>query len=777
LKRGKAISSFEGETDLGDFIRYMQTFVKDGNQPRGIPYSQLVEAVEQIECAACRGGVSKFVEEWSDRAEDKPLVLNPCVLDESPSTDDSEVDAAFDYVAFEEGHHLPKQLSPVEDGVDVDLNVHMSFSVRESDSKNNVEKCLLLDRINPLHLNTLVETWLPCGIDEEDLVNTSINDQISLDGSNTATVPEILDPDEVKRMQSRILSRIQMAETKLFEIHKESKELLQDLEQLLSDGNATQNINILAFTKIKAVDDKCTTFKGRVNAVVKNFSDGVECAGETLKFRLWTAYLEAMNKALKACDVYYEKLAETADQRGKLPNAFVSAPFRDLVQGLVKEKITAWTDFVEFIHELFSGAALQEYITRMIWHTERAISDVERSGTSSVLYRMCNDLSMELSTWTETIVGSKMGDIYQIRMAQTEQILEHLQQIIEPLSEEYASVEKYFSTERNLYFASLRSNIVLAQGVKTRMRLIDNAEVEGMVTGVLLIWTHVRLMQNRMIHSVRIPPLPLQLKRFMLHNARSLDDNPGSMDTTLVHSRHQRHCLLEVNCKRKAMCILVGLVYRWLKELFDLWKAQKAEQELLNGFHVPEPPKTTVECPKPTKSKKSKKKKAQKSMITTNLDDSLVAEENLLVVPDEKSVDDQGLVAVGDEKSDDDQELVAITDDKVEVTEEYTNSEKILEGACVVVENQITLSEEKAPDDHDTHPSSQPPSDNDSNSNDNNLTISEFQTYESEHGIDFSSKVFIEDGPDRISPEDFLMARLHRVMFTLGNAEKVVIIS
>ena len=745
MKRGKDSYSPVIEHDTGDFLEYVQAFLKDGSRPREIPFKHLVEAIEHIDCSACRASVSKVIDEWSNRGEDKPLVLNPMVLDESPCSDDTEVDVAFDYVALEEGHHLPKQPPPaLEDGEDVDTDKHMSFSVRSSDPKNSAEKCFLLDHMSHMHLNTFVETWLPCGIDEEDLVNTSIIDQMSLDGSNAATVPEVLDPEEANRMQQRILSRIQMAQTKLFEIQKEGRELVKDFEHLLSEGTATQNINILAFTKIKAVDDKCTAFKGRINGIVKSFSDGVECAGEHLKLRLWTAYLEAMNKVLKSCDLYYEKLSETADQRGKLPNAFVSASFRDLVQTLVKEKIMAWTSFSEFIGEVFRGAALQEYITRMIWHTERDVVNVERSGSATVLYKMCNDLAIELSTWTETIVGSKMGDIYQVRVTQTEQILERLQRIIEPLSEEYATVEKYFSTERNLYFASLRSNVVLAQGVKKQMRLIDNAEVEGMVTGVLLMWTHVRLMQNRMIHSVRIPQLPLQLKRFMLQDARSMYDSLGMTDSIHGHSHHQRHCHLEVKSKRKALCILSGLGYRWLRESFDLWRAQKAEDELLKGFDVDQ---LSTDIAKPAKSKKSKKKKAQKSITSSNLQNVIVLED----VSD--SADSTGIHYDGNLANVD-----KSTDSDLKNMEKYTKQAESAHNHSLGLQTKEVpeLEEGTAPESSDS------------------TTDPEF--YE-ECELCVSSKVFIEDGANRIEPEDFLMARLRHIMLELGKTEKIVLIS
>ena len=110
-------------------------------------------------------------------------------------------------------------------------------------------------------------------------------------------------------------------------------------------------------------------------------------------------------------------------------------------------------------------------------------------------------------------VCGRAVEIQRQLMTQTEHILELLQSIVEPLAKEYATLERYFCADRNRYFASLRSNMLLAHSVKKRMRLIDQTEVECMSTGTILVWRQMRKMQSRMVTSFEIPSLPLQVKR------------------------------------------------------------------------------------------------------------------------------------------------------------------------------------------------------------------------------------------------------------------------
>jgi hypothetical protein len=240
---------------------------------------------------------------------------------------------------------------------------------------------------------------------------------------------------------------------------------------------------------------------------------------------------------------------------------------------------------------------------------------------TALLDDSCHDLIRELSQWTETILGGRVSEIQRHRMGQTEHVLELLQFIVEPLSKAYATVERYFSTDRNHYFASLRSFILLAHGVKKRMRLIDQREVENMATGAILMWRHVRLMQSRMIISNDIPALPLQLKQWILQDERRFDEwrlgMPSSNNSsTLGH--HQMYCRTGTGGKRRMMCVLVGLVYRWLEDRCMEWKAEVAERELLTDFDFAGTPASVSngtsnsEATKPSKSSKRNKKKKNK---------------------------------------------------------------------------------------------------------------------------------------------------------------------
>ena len=233
---------------------------------------------------------------------------------------------------------------------------------------------------------------------------------------------------------------------------------------------------------------------------------------------IWTAFLGALNRALQACEIFYGQIEALADQRGVIPKVFVSADLRCHFQSLVREKISLWTDFSQTLCGHLTSRTLKEMYTYGTWYDDygstatqpkapkvngaKKASDKDGMG----LDECCLKVVQELAEWTETILGSRMSEIYRERMAHTERLLELLQAVVDPMTKEYAMVEKYFSAEKNVYFASLRSNIVLAQGVKKRMRLIDSSEVEGMATGAILMWTHVRIMQHRVITSQVSPP-------------------------------------------------------------------------------------------------------------------------------------------------------------------------------------------------------------------------------------------------------------------------------
>lgn len=749
------------EEDGNSFINFLQKKLRNGSTPSGIPLPQLKEAVVAIDCISCQQDALAVVDKWTEREEKKRLVMNPSVLQDWTSQDASEVEAAFDYVALEEGHHLPKPEVPdEEDGEDVDLGTHMSFHVAEPSSKKNGTKHMFLDQITPKHLNTLVEDWLPCGIEEEILVATSVNDSsgdCSYNGGRAG--PEVLDHEQVTKIQSLVLENEKTSRGSLDEIDQLGKDIRDELDQILSSlPSAPQNLDVKTFPKMKNVDQMCTEFSDKILHFLQSIAGGRSDAMVHLKLRLWTTYLEALNKILKASDSYYSRLGEgLADSRGVLPKPYVDAGFRKLFQGLIEEKVKVWSDFAKFVCDQLRGRQLKELYTRSVWYSERAPATDQKS---LLLDEKCNKLVQELADWTATIMAGRMADIYKERMAQTERLLELLQALIEPLAEQYASVEKYFSTQRNLYFASLRSNIVLAQGVKKQMRLIDNAEVEGMATGVMLMWNHVRLMQLRTISSIGIPPLPLQLKRWMLQDESSLME-AWNGDISPLNSYHHRYCQPGRQGKRRVMCILAGLVYRWLEEQCKVWRAEMAEKQLLTDFNFDEPPvaaasaKETDGLGKPAKAKKSKKKKSKSAAPFNDADNGKPQESP-------SGTEDQGKVGVdgGSALS------VGSTDEK---------------------KSNDLVPQEVHDSDSETPKAPETPTESSAAPSDDNIQTTgagvegKLMDDDNETTVDImepercQSQIVIEDGNRKISAEDFLVSRM-RQMLSSNKSEGIVVI-
>lgn len=594
--------------DYKSFIDFLQARLHGGNQPLGVPYQSLEDACSNIACYPCRQEATAEVERM--RNQERPIVLNPFYLrEESRSQTGAAVDSAFDYVALEEGHHKP---CPRVEEEEPDLENSLSFVLSEAKGKASApagKSQLYLKAMTSKHLDTLAECWLPCGIEEGVMVTTVLQDNSSLVLEHQAA--KVLNSDEMKSIQEKILANEKDAREALDGFLAVKDALLEDMEQISSTSSSSPspNVEFKLFPILKQCDQQCIGLMDECLQMLRIASSEHHHALADLQMHLWTSYLGGLNRALKACNTYYTKIGDHADQRGVLPKMFVSADLRSHYQTLVEDKTKAWTELSEVFSKALSSRVLKEYYTRSVWHESKSTSKPE----ASPLDQDCHDLLMHMSNWTETILGGRMSVIFKDRIAQTEAVLELLQKVVEPLAEQYATVERYFSTERNVYFANLRSQIVLVLGVKKRMRLLDQTEVECMGMAVLLMWRHTRTMQSRMVMSKEIPTLPLQLKRWMLQDDSGFDElRDSQLHTTSTH--HHLYCRPDTGGKRRSMCVLAGLVYQWLGDRCREWRAEMAEKELLIDFMTGSAgsPNVGTNGEMQTKSNKKKKKKKKK---------------------------------------------------------------------------------------------------------------------------------------------------------------------
>ncbi|CAJ1964381.1 unnamed protein product [Cylindrotheca closterium] len=607
------VANRDPKKDLASFVDFLQARTHGQPQQVGIPFEQLQSACSNIKSYTCRQTATTEVEKLRS-SRTKMVVLDAsCLQEETKAQTTMSVDAAFDYVALEEGHHTPlkdntKDNDPLEN---VDLTKSVSFVLSPASDgsttappNGNNNQYLYIRELSAQHLDTLTEEWLPCGIEEDVMVTTVIKDG----GSDSGLIA--LSTEELEQIQKQVTVKERALKQGLAHAESSKTALYEQLENKSSFGGSSQllNIDFNSFPQLQRCDRQCGELMDGCFEVLRVLSKENTHALADLQMQFWTTCLMALNKVLKSAKNYYEKIEHHADQNGSLPKIFVSADLRELYRELLDEKRTAWTDVCNKYERGMSKRALREYYTRTSWYEFKSQSKTKPNR----LDEKCFELLDHLVNWTDTILGRRMSDIYKTRIGQTNQVLELLQKVVDPLTEQYETVERFFSSERNVYFANLRSQIVLVRSVKKQMRLLDQDEVESMVMGVLLMWRQTRIMQSRMVQSQAIPPLPLQLKKWMLQDDIDSDvwkwDSPP--ETSIPITRHMNYPL-GAGGKRRAMCVLAGLVYQWLGDRYKEWQAEVAEQELLTDF-VAETEKPAVTNGE-SKSAKKKKKKRKKS--------------------------------------------------------------------------------------------------------------------------------------------------------------------
>eukprot|EP00934_Nitzschia_sp_Nitz4_P005294 Nitzschia sp. Nitz4//scaffold203_size38902//4748//8014//NITZ4_007656-RA/size38902-processed-gene-0.67-mRNA-1//-1//CDS//3329541412//5284//frame0 len=698
--------------DLDSFLEFVQQKIQ--KEALGVSFSDIQQAVQVMECSSCRQEAQEVLHTWSARPVGHKLALNPLVLNPASQA----VDTAFDYVALEEGNHTP-EVSP-EDADDVDLNAHISFTVGSSTSKNSTLKQLHVSQLSSGHLDTLADLWLPCGVDEEVLVSTSFEHDQS---DPTAPEPS-LDYGQFGRVQTLALEQLKAVKDNLMEL----EELRQELQvKFAAIPVSNTNFQVQYFKPMQELDKLCGEYGDKLLDVLAKTT--VQCGGTELSeqlFGLWTLYLQTLNRILKACDTYYDNLGEKlADQRGVLPQIFLNAEYRNMFQSFLGVKVQEWSDLGKEIGNRLNCHLLKEICTRRAWES---MQPELQDHLVIALDHDCQKVVLELAGWAETLMASRMPVIMAKRMERTESMLELLQSFVEPLADEYTAVEPYFAPERNQFFASLRSNVGLAHGVKKQMRLIDNAEVEGMATGLVLIWRLVRSMQGRVASSVgNPPPLPLPLKRWILLQDENLFDKVGSPK---LNSYHHSFCP-SGGGRRRVMCMVVGLLYNVLEEQCRIWKAEQAEKELLTDFGTPNEVATTNHSQpaggKGSKAKKNKKKK-NKNSAATNATESINGNSSSAVegAPVTKDIPPNKAVSVSE-------------NGHAETPSKETEPPSISE---VEPEVKVNTTETTPVDDTEVRP-----------------TVADDEECDEE-----PVRWYLQDGKSHISAEDFLIGRMEEIL-------------
>ena len=569
---------------LNDFLKYLESSCSYAENP--IPFSRIFKAIDSIECKTCQEDVRREASDIEkslfqsndmgngENGGDNTLVLDPSTLgDKNGTANDSDVDMAFDYVALEEGRHVnndPKKIIDLENRMILTpVRKDPSGSVSTSNKNHNPRKASNLLQVSPITESSLlmmIDEWLPSGI-EEDVMVTALPE-------SSGDSPSAISAEEIQQFHKDISEKETHAQKSLDVLQMIQENLSEQLQKLRNKPKSG-NLDYYAMGDIQKCDEACRELSNKILQIIRKHTSEVSNSLPEMQLHLWTEYLRSLTDAVRACDDYYSTLAKKfMDEQGVLVKFFASEALRDCYQNLVEQKGVIWTQLSRTLRTALTSQALKEWYTREMWADTRAVLEGDEESFS--LDINCHELTDCLVKWSETINAGKFSDIQKRRFALTEEVLERLQDIVEPLSNAYSKLEMYFSRERNKYFASLRSSILVAQGVKSRMRLIDAEEIEPMATGVILIWRQVRLMQNRMIRSVPVPPLPLQLKHWALQ-----DPHFKELQTAFFG----QFCRQGYGGSRRLMCTVAGVLYEWLSERCKAWDAMMSEKELLMNLN------------------------------------------------------------------------------------------------------------------------------------------------------------------------------------------------
>lgn len=627
------------QQDWDSFLEFCNDRTHGQEKATGISMQELLDIASSIECEVCRtetlAEVNRLFGEPAETGSscaneenstsDKTLarkspvvVLNPSVLENKSASSaglEVGVEAAFDYVALEEGHHLPNcsiDSPPIVDDDDCDdatvlqlVESNISFVTAVSDSTrqkqpqglktnaNNASSSKLFLYLQPLtikHLENFVQDWLTLGVEEDVVVSMSIyqrdkdyDEEDHTDASQNVggrvganSAPVLMSTGELHFLKKRIMEQLNDFTKSRNDMDHVKQRLIQHWDEISPTLSTAMNLEYAGYSVLKSCDDYCDRYvmecilpilSGQLSVPSHSFPD--------LQISLWTLYLGALAQTSHASDVYYGRLEdELADQQGVLPKIFVSAPMRALYRDLVQEKVIVMSDLAARITKELNDRVMKEWYTRVVWQDSKAEGGSDKSKALDMDF---HDLLKELTEWTVAIQGSRMSTINRARYMQIEKVLEILQLIVDPLSSEFASVEPFFTRERKIYFESLLSNIHHAYGVKRRMRLIEKEDIVSMAFGAILMWRHVRIAQSRMIISVSIPPLPLPLYHWMMF---SDDLGPYELGGT------SSPCWSGWGGRRRVTCMLAGLAYVWLRERCNEWKSEVAERELITDFEV-----------------------------------------------------------------------------------------------------------------------------------------------------------------------------------------------
>ncbi|KAL3923480.1 MAG: hypothetical protein SGILL_001636 [Bacillariaceae sp.] len=641
------------EKDWNSFLNFCQERALSEDNTKAIPLADVMELARRIDCRNCREDTLGVIQRFAGGALNAPtdslqrLVMDPSCLEpnKAPSVD-TDVEEAYKYQALEEGHYQTASKSAGDYDNDDD-GKNLSFFVTEKPAANrcsevdsirggdggNIQHKVSRLQLMPVALDatnfeTFLRDWLPLGIDENSLVDTSIStdtEEVTREmkgavgsGSDTVQVsPQFVSEckREVTKQMDGYLDAVSDMADRPMEV-----QLVSEIENVRHTLAPQQNIHYGAFQVLNNCDKMCDQY------IKEHLLDKIMYAEDSflhesqvdLEMKTWTRFLDVLTDIFMATEDFYKSIEHNfLDQNGVVEPIYLNSELRtkfgEVVEGKTRSATALGTEMKE---SLKNKSVMKERFTRAIWASAYVGKlDQGKLGALFDLEDEVNELFDLLLEWMHVVHGRRMSSIRREQRTARDQVLDKVEEIVPHLERAYNETETQFSPEQQRHFQTVLATMKLRRGapLSSQMQIQENVKVFNLVKGVILMWRHVRFMKQRELHS-SVPSLPLPLKQFMMDSHDPTDIDALHRDSSCGHGW---------GGERRVRCIVAGVFYSWLASLCSEWKSECAAQELMADFDLEVTAPASDSGSKPSKKAKKKKKKA----VSLQSDSKSISEE------------------------------------------------------------------------------------------------------------------------------------------------------
>ena len=592
--------------------------------------TSLVAAIATIQCPSCQQSVSNcllldnITTHTNDTLSSVSAKSSMVVVQDGWKSIQQELDAtigdtndeegAFDYVRLEEGllPPLPPKVvfcpSTTNDKNRIGFVLQRQGPTNEQQAKEAVS----LEWSRELVRDMLVYYVMAQGLSDSDVYH-------HLDTTTTTTT---LSANMLRSLSSTVDSKCR----KQNEILKGFADTLLELTTMFTEteGHNVNNIDMANFSKMKQVDDGCSAllqtilefmvditkvFLNHTHATTAANDDGSVSTGQlflqgldrqlrTGLLQFWSDFARMLRTLQNNHVEFDNQRLPLLDRHGAFPQPFYCSTYRSIYRQLVDSKILTIHKLIVRVSKTFDASVasgllfgpdrnttfIRKLDTQQIYQEVIGECQAQQIAESSEVDSACYNLMSHLRECTETILGPS------------------------PDPAEHTRRRERFIRLRNVAGQQLDEFSKVTPGTSLGV-LIDESDplagdkVESEFVNLIQSWMDTRMAARRE-SSVATKVMPVEVLNTMRH--RRVDGQDDSV------------CYGGGNGKERATCILVGLLFQWMSSVYDEWRAELAQQELLKSMEDLEEPLGPVGAGKPGKKKNKKKKQGPENTPVPN---------------------------------------------------------------------------------------------------------------------------------------------------------------